>query len=100
MEKISFKSAFIILLAFTSEFKTALSALLMFITSCTPVVISITVQIGEAKRMLQEEKSLPLLDLQVSKLVNPQMVGFCKEPCKPLCFQFSCHCVCPEPPTL
>ncbi|CAF2133253.1 hypothetical protein BRARA_K01345 [Brassica rapa] len=81
MEKISFKSAFIILLAFT-------------------MVISITVQIGEAKRMLQEEKSLPLLDLQVSKLVNPQMVGFCKEPCKPLCFQFSCHCVCPEPPTL
>ncbi|CAF2032450.1 hypothetical protein HID58_078728 [Brassica napus] len=81
MGKISFKSAFIVLLAFT-------------------VVISITVQIGEAKRMLQEEKSLPLLDLQVSKLVNPQMVGFCKEPCKPLCFQFSCHCVCPEPPKL
>ncbi|CAN6881142.1 unnamed protein product [Brassica oleracea var. botrytis] len=81
MGKISFKSAFIVLLAFT-------------------VVISITVQIGEAKRMLQEEKSLTLLDLQVSKLVNPQMVGFCKEPCKPLCFQFSCHCVCPEPPKL
>ncbi|KAF8098411.1 hypothetical protein N665_0268s0079 [Sinapis alba] len=64
------------------------------------VMISVTVQIVEAKRMLQEEKSLPLLDLQVSKLVNPQMVGFCKEPCKPLCFEFSCHCVCPEPPTL
>ncbi|KAF2553453.1 hypothetical protein F2Q68_00037894 [Brassica cretica] len=81
MGKISFKSAFIVLLAFT-------------------LMISVTVQIGEAKRVLQEEKSLPLLDLQVSKLVNPQMVGFCKEPCKPLCFQFSCHCVCPEPPTL
>ncbi|KAF8090468.1 hypothetical protein N665_0475s0004 [Sinapis alba] len=81
MGKISFKSAFIILLAFA-------------------VIISVTVQIVEAKRMLQEEKSLPLLDLQVSKLVNPQMVGFCKEPCKPLCFEFSCHCVCPEPPTL
>ncbi|KAL0660376.1 hypothetical protein Bca4012_080961 [Brassica carinata] len=95
MGKISFKSAFIVLLAFTGK-----SALLMFITSCAAVVISITVQIGEAKRMLQEEKSLTLLDLQVSKLVNPQMVGFCKEPCKPLCFQFSCHCVCPEPPKL
>ncbi|CAF2133251.1 unnamed protein product [Brassica rapa] len=54
----SFKYAFIVLLVLT-------------------VVISVTVQISEAKLMLQEEKSLPLLDLQVSKLVNPQMVGFC-----------------------
>ncbi|KAH0936156.1 hypothetical protein HID58_013273, partial [Brassica napus] len=82
MEKISFKSAFIILLAFTmmGSFKYAFIVLLVL-----TVVISVTVQISEAKLMLQEEKSLPLLDLQVSKLVNPQMVGFCKEPCKPLC---------------
>ncbi|KAJ4898982.1 hypothetical protein Rs2_12933 [Raphanus sativus] len=73
MGKISFKSAFIVLLAFA-------------------VMISVTVQIVEGKRMLEEEKSLPLLDLQVSKLVKPQVVGFCNAPCKPLCFQFSCHC--------
>ncbi|CAH8329557.1 unnamed protein product [Eruca vesicaria subsp. sativa] len=77
----SFKYAFIVFLVFT-------------------VMISVTVQIVEAKRILQEEKSLPSLDLQVSKLDNPQSVGFCNEPCKPLCFEFSCHCVCPEPPTL
>ncbi|CAH8325410.1 unnamed protein product [Eruca vesicaria subsp. sativa] len=59
MGKFSPKSAFIVLLAFT-------------------VMISVTHQIVEAKRMLHEEKSLPLLDLQVSKLVNPQMVGFSK----------------------
>ncbi|CAF2031988.1 unnamed protein product [Brassica oleracea] len=45
----SFKFAFVVLLAFT-------------------VVIAVTVQIVEAKRTLQEEKSLPLMDLQVSKL--------------------------------
>ncbi|CAN6915899.1 unnamed protein product [Brassica oleracea var. botrytis] len=45
----SFKFAFVVLLAFT-------------------MVIAVTVQIVEAKRMLQEEKSLPLMDLQVSKL--------------------------------
>ncbi|KAG2322722.1 hypothetical protein Bca52824_015935 [Brassica carinata] len=91
----SFKSAFIVLLVLTGKI-----VLLIFITSCAALVISVTVQIVEAKRMLHEEKSLLLLDLEVSKDVNPQMVGFCKEPCKPLCFEFSCHCVCPEPPKL
>ncbi|CAF2132972.1 unnamed protein product, partial [Brassica napus] len=63
-------------------------------------VISVTVQIVEAKRMLQEEKSLPLMDLQVSKLVNPQTVGSCKKPCGTICIRGSCHCVCipPLPP--
>ncbi|WZY86342.1 hypothetical protein YC2023_032726 [Brassica napus] len=78
----SFKFAFVVLLAFTGK------------------VISVTVQIVEAKRMLQEEKSLPLMDLQVSKLVNPQTVGSCKKPCGTICIRGSCHCVCipPLPP--
>ncbi|KAL0739409.1 hypothetical protein Bca4012_015619 [Brassica carinata] len=74
----SFKFAFVVLLAFT-------------------VVISVTVQIVEAKRMLQEEKSLPLLDLQISKLVNPQTIG-CKDPCRTICILAICHCFCPQPP--
>ncbi|KAG2243267.1 hypothetical protein Bca52824_094887 [Brassica carinata] len=78
----SFKFAFVVFLAFT-----------------VAVVIPITVQIVEAKPILQEEKSLPLLDLQVSKPVNPQMFGSCEEPCKLICIR-GCHCVCPEPPTL
>ncbi|CAG7885083.1 unnamed protein product [Brassica rapa] len=80
----SFKFAFVIVL-------------LIFIVA---LVISVTVQIIEAKRMLQEEKSLPLMDLQVSKLVNPQTVGSCKKPCGTICIRGSCHCVCipPLPP--
>ncbi|KAF8090470.1 hypothetical protein N665_0475s0006 [Sinapis alba] len=78
----SFKFAFVIVL-------------LIFILA---VVISVTVQIVEAKRMLQEEKSMPSLDLQVSKLVNPQMFGSCEEPCKLICIR-SCHCIC-QPPNL
>ncbi|CAF2132969.1 hypothetical protein HID58_013191 [Brassica napus] len=71
----SFKSAFIVLLILT-------------------VVISVTVQIGEARRMLQEEKSLPVLDHQVSKLV----VKFCPDGCHSLCFATTCGCVCHRPP--
>ncbi|KAG2243271.1 hypothetical protein Bca52824_094891 [Brassica carinata] len=71
----SFKSAFIVLLVLT-------------------VVISATVHIGEAKRMLPEEKTLPASDLQDSKLV----VKFCQDGCWSICFATTCGCVCPRPP--
>ncbi|ESQ53522.1 hypothetical protein EUTSA_v10027140mg, partial [Eutrema salsugineum] len=73
MGQISLKSAFIVLLAFT-------------------VMISVTVQSVEAKRMLHEETSLPLLHLEASPPVEPLGFGFCKPPCKELCFGVSCYC--------
>ncbi|KAJ0262789.1 hypothetical protein HA466_0032730 [Hirschfeldia incana] len=77
----SFKSAFIVLLVLT-------------------VVISVTVQIGEAARMLQEEKSLPVSDLQgPSDLQDSKLVvKFCQDGCWSLCFATTCGCVCPRPP--
>lgn len=72
----------------------------MFVTSCVVVMISISVQIVEAKRMLQEENSLPLLDPQVSKLVNPEMVMSCDIPCGRVCIHGGCRCVCIPPAKL
>ncbi|KAL0698407.1 hypothetical protein Bca4012_054529 [Brassica carinata] len=82
MEKFSFKSAFIVLLALT-------------------VMVSVTVQSVEAKRMLHEETSLPLVDLEASlPTVKPLGggFGFCTPECKELCFGTGCYCVCPTPP--
>ncbi|KAL0739485.1 hypothetical protein Bca4012_015695 [Brassica carinata] len=95
MGKSSFKSVFIVLLAFTGKI-----ALLMFVTSCVVVMISISVQIVEAKRMLQEEKFLPLLDPPVSKLVNLEVVESCDIPCGNVCIHGRCRCVCIPPAKL
>ncbi|RIA04761.1 hypothetical protein BRARA_K00954 [Brassica rapa] len=75
------------------SFKFAFVFVIVLLIFIVALVISVTVQIVEAKRMLQEEKSLPLMDLQVSKLVNPQTVGSCKKPCGTICIRGSCHCV-------
>ncbi|CAH2079952.1 unnamed protein product [Thlaspi arvense] len=80
MEKISLKSAFIVLLAFT-------------------VIISITVQIIEAKHMLHEEISPFHLKVSLAP-VKKLGFGFCRPPCKELCFATSCYCVCPPVPKL
>ncbi|KAG7544936.1 hypothetical protein ISN44_As12g004730 [Arabidopsis suecica] len=73
--KFSSKSAFIILLAFT-------------------VMISVTVHIAEAKRLLPEETSLHSEGLLS---VKQNGFGFCTPPCKELCFGTGCYCVCPPP---
>ncbi|CAH2076601.1 unnamed protein product [Thlaspi arvense] len=80
MENISLKSAFVMFLAFT-------------------VMISITVQIVEAKRMLHEE-TFPF-HLKAS-LESVKKIGFdfCKPPCKELCFGTSYHCVCSHVPKI
>ncbi|CAH2048004.1 unnamed protein product [Thlaspi arvense] len=80
MEKISLKSAFMVLLAFT-------------------VMISITVQIVEAKRMLHEETS-PFHHKASLAPVKKLALGFCKPPCKELCFGTNCQCVCSPVPKL
>ncbi|CAH8256385.1 unnamed protein product [Arabidopsis lyrata] len=74
MGKNSSKSAFIILLAFT-------------------VMISLTFQITESKRLLPEETSL---HPEASLSVKPNGFSFCTPKCKELCFGTGCYCVCPQ----
>jgi len=56
-------------------------------------MVSVTVQIAEAKRLLSEKTSL---NLKASILVKQNGVGFCTPECKELCFATSCYCVCPN----
>ncbi|XP_023635529.1 uncharacterized protein LOC111829739 [Capsella rubella] len=77
MGKFSSKAAFIILLAFAV------------------IMISVTVEIVEAKRLLLEETSQHLLDLKAPHSIKPLMARFCTPDCTPLCFATACHCVCP-----
>ncbi|CAN7133216.1 unnamed protein product [Brassica rapa subsp. narinosa] len=82
MEKFACKSAFIVLLALACK--------------DAPAVQSV-----EAKRMLNEETSLPSVDLEASMpTVKPLGGGFdfCTPECKELCFGTGCYCECPTPP--
>ncbi|KAF2582819.1 hypothetical protein F2Q68_00006135 [Brassica cretica] len=82
MEKFACKSAFIVFLALA-------------------LMASATVHSVEAKRMLNEETSLPSVDLETSiPTVKPLGggFGFCTPECKELCFGTGCYCVCPTPP--
>uniref|UniRef100_M4D223 Uncharacterized protein n=1 Tax=Brassica campestris TaxID=3711 RepID=M4D223_BRACM len=81
MEKFACKSAFIVLLALA-------------------LMVSVTVQSVEAKRMLNEETSLPSVDLEASMPTVKPLGGFdfCTPECKELCFGTGCYCECPTPP--
>ncbi|CAN6986622.1 hypothetical protein Bca4012_007265 [Brassica carinata] len=74
MEKFACKSAFIVFLALA-------------------LMASVTVHSIEAKRMLNEETSLPSVDLETSiPTVKPVGggFGFCTPECKVLCFGTGC----------
>ncbi|XP_019088122.1 PREDICTED: uncharacterized protein LOC109127605 [Camelina sativa] len=77
MGKSSSKAAFIIFLAFI-------------------VMISVTVEIVEAKRLLLEETLLDLLHHEAFSLTVKPLGRFerCTPPCKELCFGTGCYCVC------
>lgn len=64
-------------------------------------MVSVTVQSVEAKRMLHEETSRPLVDVEASLPTVKPLRGFdfCTPDCKEFCFGTGCYCDCPTPPS-
>lgn len=119
MGKFSLKSIFIVLLAFVGKFDvlynmenskviplnliqfTVYRVTYVYYIVCCVGMISVTVEIVEAKRLLHEETTLPLLHLEASPPVEPLgWFDYCQPECKELCFYLTCYCVCPPIPKI
>ncbi|EOA37734.1 hypothetical protein CARUB_v10012509mg [Capsella rubella] len=58
------------------------------------ILLALTVEIIEAKRLLPEETALHSSHHKASLTVKPLGLDFCTPPCQELCFGTGCYCVC------